>query len=65
MGNNEHYLIKQEREKEMKIQKFEITIAVPEGNSTVEIADLIDTIRDRSDEFNADNCAVEGKEVEK
>lgn len=27
----------------MKIQKFEITIAVPEGNSTVKIDDLIDT----------------------
>lgn len=49
----------------MKIQKFEITIAVPEGNSTVKIDDLIDTLRDRSDEFNADNCAFDGKEVEK
>lgn len=49
----------------MKIQKFEITIAVPEENATVKIADLIDTLRDRSNEFNADNCAFEGKEVEK
>ena len=65
MGNNEHYLIEQEREKEMKIQKFEITIAVPEGNSTVKIDDLIDTLRDRLEEFNAENCAVEGKELEK
>lgn len=49
----------------MKIQTFQITIAVPEGNSTVKIDDLIDTLRDRSNEFNADNCAFEGKEVEK
>lgn len=49
----------------MKTISFTLTVAVPEGNSTVKIADLIDTLRDRRDEFNADNCAFEGKEVEK
>lgn len=49
----------------MKIQNFKITIAVPDENSPVKIADLVDTLRDRRDEFNAENCAVEGKEVEK
>ena len=49
----------------MKIQKFEITIAVPEWDSIVKIDDLIDTLRDRSDEFNAENCAFDGKEMER
>ncbi len=49
----------------MKIQKFEITIAVPDENDPVKLVDLIDLLRNRLDEFNADDCAVEGKEVEK
>ena len=65
MGNNEHYLIEQEREKEMKIQKFQITIAVPDENDPVKLVDVVDTLRNRLEEFGAENCAVEGKEVEK
>lgn len=65
VGNNEHYLIEQEREKEMKIQKFQITIAVPDENDPVKLVDVVDTLRNRLEEFGAENCAVEGKEVEK
>ena len=65
MGNNEHYLIEQKREKEMKIQKFQITIAVPDENDPVKLVDVVDTLRNRLEEFGAENCAVEGKEVEK
>ena len=49
----------------MKIQKFQITIAVPDENDPVKPVDLVDTLRNRLEEFNAENCAVEGKEVEK
>lgn len=49
----------------MKIQKFEITIAVPDENDPVKTVDLVETLRKWLDEFNAENCAVEGKEVEK
>ena len=50
---------------EMKIQKFEITIAVPDENDPVKPVDLVDTLRNRLEDFNAENCAVEAKEVEK
>lgn len=49
----------------MKIQKFQITIAVPDENDPVKLVDVVDTLRNRLEEFNAENCAVEGKEVEK
>ena len=49
----------------MKIQKFQITIAVPDENDPVKHVDLVETRRNRLEEFNADNCALEGKEVEK
>lgn len=49
----------------MKIQNFKITIAVPDENSPVKIADLVDTLRDRRDEFNAENCAVEWNKIQK
>lgn len=49
----------------MKIQKFQITIAVPDDDDPVKLSDLIDTLRDRLEEFNAENCAIEGKEAEK
>lgn len=49
----------------MKIQKFQITIAVPDENDPVKLVDLVETLRNRLEEFNADNCALEGKEVEK
>lgn len=65
MDNNEHYLIEQEREKEMKIQRFQVTIAVPDENDPVKLVDVVDTLRNRLEEFGAENCAVEGKEVEK
>ena len=50
---------------EMKIQKFQITIAVPDENDPVKTVDLVETLRNRLEDFNAENCAVEGKEVEK
>lgn len=49
----------------MKIQKFKITIAVPDENDAIKVIDLVETLRNRLEEFNAENCAVEGKEVEK
>lgn len=49
----------------MKIQTFQITIAVPDENDPVKLADVVDTLRNRLEEFNAENCAVEGKEVVK
>ena len=49
----------------MKIQKFKITIAVPDENDAIKVIDLVDTLRNRLEEFGAENCAVEGKEVEK
>ena len=49
----------------MKIQKFQITIAVPDENDPVKTVDLVETLRNRLDEFNAENWAVEGKEGEK
>lgn len=48
----------------MKIQKFEITIAVPDENDPVKLIDLIALLRNRLDEFCAYDCAVDGKEVE-
>ena len=49
----------------MKIQTFKITIAVPDENDPVNIVDLVETLRNRLEVFNAENCAVEGKEVDK
>ena len=49
----------------MKIQKFKITIAVPDENDGVKVADLVETLRNYSGDFNAENGAVEVKEVEK
>lgn len=49
----------------MKIQTFKITIAVPDENDPVKTVDLVETLRNRLEEFGAENCAVEGKEVEK
>ena len=49
----------------MKIQTFKITIAVPDENDPVKTVDLVETLRNRLEEFNAENCAVEAKEVEK
>ena len=49
----------------MKIQTFKITIAVPDENDPVELVDVVDTLRNRLEEFGAENCAVEGTEVEK
>lgn len=49
----------------MKIQTFKITIAVPDENDPVKSVDLVETLRNRLEEFNAENCAVEGKEVDK
>ena len=51
--------------KKMKIQTFQITIAVPDENDPVKSVDLVETLRNRLEEFNAENCAVEGKELEK
>ena len=48
----------------MKIQTFKITIAVPDENDPVKSVDLVETLRNRLEEFN-ENCAVEGKELEK
>lgn len=49
----------------MKIQTFKIMIAVPDENDPVKTVDLVETLRNRLEEFGAENCAVEGKEVEK
>ena len=49
----------------MKIQKFEITIAVPDENDPVKTVNLVDTLRNRLEDFNAEKCAVEAREVEK
>lgn len=49
----------------MKIQRFQVTIAVPDENDPVKLVDVVDTLRNRIEEFGAENCAVEGKEVEK
>lgn len=49
----------------MKIQTFKITIAVPDENDPVKTVDLVKTLRNWLEEFNAENCAVEDKEVEK
>ena len=49
---------------EVKIQTFKITIAVPDENDPVKLVDVVDTLRNRLEEFNAENCAVEGKEAE-
>lgn len=48
----------------MKIQTFKITIAVPDENDKIKLVDLVDTLRNRLDEFNAENCAVEVEDVE-
>lgn len=50
---------------EVKIQTFKITIAVPDENDPVKTVDLVDTLRNRLEEFGAENCSVEGKEVDK
>ena len=48
----------------MKIQTFKITIAVPDENDGVKVVDLVETLRNRRDEFDAENCAIEVKEAE-
>ena len=47
----------------MKIQTFKIMIAVPDENDPVKTVDLVETLRKWLEEFNAENCAIEGKEV--
>lgn len=48
----------------MKIQNFKITIAVPDENDPVKLVDVVDTLRNRLEEFGAENCAVEVEDVE-
>ena len=47
----------------MKFQKFEITFAIPDKKGPIRIDDMIDVLRDNTDEFGAVNCAIEGTEV--
>ena len=49
----------------MKIQKFEITIAVPDDTEFVNLDKITSVIRDYSDSFDAVDCAIEVKEIEK
>lgn len=49
----------------MKIQKFEITIAIPDDTDFVDVGKFTSLIRDYSDSFDACDCAIEVKEIEK
>ena len=49
----------------MKIQKFQITIAVPDDTEFVNPDKFTSVIRDYSDGFDACDCAIEVKEIEK
>lgn len=48
----------------MKIQKFEITIAVPDDMEFVTLDKITSAIREYSDEFDAADYAIEVKEIE-
>lgn len=47
----------------MKIQKFEITIAVPQDIEKIDIEKIVEFLRGNIEELGF--CAIEGKEVEK
>lgn len=49
----------------MKIQKIQITIAVPDDTEFVNLDKITSVIRDYSDDFDAADCAIEVKEIEK
>ena len=47
----------------MKIQKFEITIAVPDDTEFVNLDKITSVIRDNADGFDAFDCAIEVKRI--
>ena len=49
----------------MKIQKFQITIAVPDDTEFVAIDKLTSSVRNYADLYDALDCAIEVKEIEK
>ena len=49
----------------MKIQTFKITIVVPDDVEFVKLDKITSMIRDSADGFDAFDCAIEVKEIEK
>lgn len=49
----------------MKIQKFQVVIAVPDDVEFVKLDKITSVIRDNADGFDAFDCAIEVKEIEK
>ena len=49
----------------MKIKKFQITIAVPDGTESVKPDKITSVIRDYPALFDACICAIEVKEIER
>lgn len=49
----------------MKIQTFQVTIAVPDNTEFVNLDKITSVLRDCSDGFDACDCAIEVKEIKK